>query len=257
MTVESAKYIADLNPAYPGASDPVVEGDDHIRLIKKTIEETLVNGSAPVFMVHMATAGTGNEYTVAPTPPITALPKGSVVRFTANRDNTGPSTLKVNNLAPLPIMQGDKELQEGMIVATQSYTAVYDGVAFQLEETRVLDILPVVTLRSVTKVNAGGTAGQTRNVNLLDASSSNIVEVTIVPGTTVNLKVPNIPKPGRYAIIIKYSTTAGNPATIRLPTNMVVANTSYRLGEVLGKIDLVEIVSDGVKMYAKVYEAFQ
>ena len=35
--------IADLNPAYPQADDPVSQGDNHVRLIKKAIKDTFPN----------------------------------------------------------------------------------------------------------------------------------------------------------------------------------------------------------------------
>ena len=38
MTVESATYVSQLNPAYPAASDNISEGDDHIRLVKSVLQ---------------------------------------------------------------------------------------------------------------------------------------------------------------------------------------------------------------------------
>jgi hypothetical protein len=38
MTVESATYISQLNPAYPAAGDNISEGDDHVRLIKSVLQ---------------------------------------------------------------------------------------------------------------------------------------------------------------------------------------------------------------------------
>ena len=40
MSVETATYISDLNPSFPTATDGMKEGDDHIRLIKSTIQAT-------------------------------------------------------------------------------------------------------------------------------------------------------------------------------------------------------------------------
>ncbi|MBF4178910.1 hypothetical protein [Lelliottia nimipressuralis] len=51
MPVESATYITDLVPDWPvGASDFVKEGDDHIRGIKKCIQNTLPNMNVAVTM---------------------------------------------------------------------------------------------------------------------------------------------------------------------------------------------------------------
>lgn len=43
MPVETFNYIADLDPNYPGASDAMLQGDDHIRGIKTTLLNTFPN----------------------------------------------------------------------------------------------------------------------------------------------------------------------------------------------------------------------
>lgn len=43
MTVETATYLKHLNPSYPEDGDLIKEGDDHIRLIKKTLRNTFKN----------------------------------------------------------------------------------------------------------------------------------------------------------------------------------------------------------------------
>lgn len=43
MTVETATNISQLNATYPAASDPKSEGDDHLRLIKSTLQATFPN----------------------------------------------------------------------------------------------------------------------------------------------------------------------------------------------------------------------
>lgn len=49
MTVETATYISQLNPAYPAAGDARSEGDDHIRLNKAVLQNQFTNlGAAAV-----------------------------------------------------------------------------------------------------------------------------------------------------------------------------------------------------------------
>jgi len=49
MPLESAAYIADLNPAYPTTGDSAGVGDDHIRMIKQVLQNTFPNiGDNPV-----------------------------------------------------------------------------------------------------------------------------------------------------------------------------------------------------------------
>lgn len=43
MGLESATYINDLNTSNPTGSDLRSEGDDHLRLIKKTLKNTFPN----------------------------------------------------------------------------------------------------------------------------------------------------------------------------------------------------------------------
>lgn len=40
MTIETATYVTDLNTAYPATSDPMSQGDDHLRLIKSVVKST-------------------------------------------------------------------------------------------------------------------------------------------------------------------------------------------------------------------------
>lgn len=49
MPVENATYIKDLNADWPvGKSDFVSEGDDHFRMMKKTLQNTIPNADAPI-----------------------------------------------------------------------------------------------------------------------------------------------------------------------------------------------------------------
>ena len=52
MTVESATYISDLDDTLPLASGPIGEGDDHLRLIKSTIQATFPNVAGAVTLTH-------------------------------------------------------------------------------------------------------------------------------------------------------------------------------------------------------------
>jgi hypothetical protein len=52
MGLESATYIHQLNSANPTASDQQLQGDDHIRLIKSTLQATLPNVTGVVTPTH-------------------------------------------------------------------------------------------------------------------------------------------------------------------------------------------------------------
>ena len=48
MTVENAQFISELNPALPPGSDPLAEGDDHLRVIKQATQQSFPNVDAVV-----------------------------------------------------------------------------------------------------------------------------------------------------------------------------------------------------------------
>lgn len=49
MPIENATYISELNPDWPvGSSDFVSQGDDHFRMMKKTLQNTLPNANGPI-----------------------------------------------------------------------------------------------------------------------------------------------------------------------------------------------------------------
>lgn len=52
MSIETANYITELDLAYPRPIDPISEGDNHIRLIKKVLHDTFPNAYEAVNGVH-------------------------------------------------------------------------------------------------------------------------------------------------------------------------------------------------------------
>lgn len=49
MPIENATYISELNPDWPvGSSDFVSQGDDQLRMMKKTLQNTFPNANAPI-----------------------------------------------------------------------------------------------------------------------------------------------------------------------------------------------------------------
>lgn len=47
MALETATYIADLDPANPPGTDPVAQADDHLRMIKQVLQNTFPNQTEP------------------------------------------------------------------------------------------------------------------------------------------------------------------------------------------------------------------
>lgn len=63
MSVESANYINQLNTAYPRTDDLISEGDDHIRLVKRTLIQTFPAITGPVNVSDSQLNAMGNAFT--------------------------------------------------------------------------------------------------------------------------------------------------------------------------------------------------
>ena len=60
MGLESATYISDLVTTNPTASDPKSAGDDHLRLIKSTLQNTFAQGTYTPTIAGVTNYTTGN-----------------------------------------------------------------------------------------------------------------------------------------------------------------------------------------------------
>lgn len=90
------------------------------------------DGSAP--LDYALDTGAANAYVIALTPALTAQVAGMPIKFKAASDNTGASTLKVNDLAPVAIKKNyNQDLVPGDIKAGQIITVSFDGVNYQME----------------------------------------------------------------------------------------------------------------------------
>ena len=104
----------------------------------------------------VATAGTGNDYTITAAETITTYATGQRFLIRADRANTGASTLNVDSVGATAIQRYDSagvlqdlvadEIQQGEI-----HQVTYDGTRFVLislplrEVTKVIGLVPIVT----------------------------------------------------------------------------------------------------------------
>lgn len=121
MGLEAGTYIQDLNQSNPvGATDPKAQGDDHLRLIKSTLKNTLPNASR-AFYFNSAENITGNLTVdsadenklvtadasggaIAVTLPVSSISTGMFVYFvktdnSANAVTIAPSSGTINGAA--------------------------------------------------------------------------------------------------------------------------------------------------------------
>lgn len=107
MTVEAATYINDLQPVNPPSTDPVSQGDDHLRLIKQVLQNTIIGASrqwqipsavaisttGPITKangestIYVSTAGGAVTLTL---PALVALDAGWKVRFVKTSSDVNP-----------------------------------------------------------------------------------------------------------------------------------------------------------------------
>ena len=81
MTVETATYISDLNPLFPGSADLKSEGDDHMRLTKSVIKTTFPNITGAVTATQ---AGLNSASSVASSGTFPGVPITGVTNITAS-----------------------------------------------------------------------------------------------------------------------------------------------------------------------------
>src|SRR5215469_887039 len=114
MPLETATYILQLVPTNPPGTDQVLQGDDHIRLVKTCLKNSFVGYTGPGLPT---STGTVNAQVVTFASAPTALQAGMRALFTPGFTNTGPCTLNVNGLGPLPLNVNGVALAGGELVA--------------------------------------------------------------------------------------------------------------------------------------------
>ena len=79
-------------------------------------------------------SGEANAVKVNLSPAVQTLPAGMLLFVKVANDNTGKTTLQINNCAAKPVYLADQEIGEGMLKAGQEYIFFYNSVldAFQL-----------------------------------------------------------------------------------------------------------------------------
>ncbi|MDE3023858.1 MAG: hypothetical protein KGI54_18735, partial [Pseudomonadota bacterium] len=140
MSLETAEYIGNLVATNPTASDPKSQGDDHLRLIKSTIQNSFP-GAAGAVVIAGTDGGVADAYTLTPTPALPSYTAKSIVVFTPNATNTTTTpTLNISALGAVTIKGVDgNALSAGDLVSGVTYEAVYNGTNFVLRSQVPID----------------------------------------------------------------------------------------------------------------------
>lgn len=103
MALETATYIADLNAANPTGTDPVAQGDDHLRLIKAVLQTTFPDVATSHIKATTNQATTGTNDTTYMTPKKVADAIAALA--------PGGTTLTVKELDGSPSIAGVTEIK--------------------------------------------------------------------------------------------------------------------------------------------------
>jgi len=161
MPLESGDFISDLDPNNPvGAIDPVSQGDDHLRLIKKTIVQTFPNINAAMTLTdeQLNAAFVTNEPTTVEQP--TTFLESSIYEHTkgvAGEDTTSVAR-NMARVSALNILElGDTGLPEtrisaGAVIKVFANAAdVAEFVPFAAGALNLLDVDGVTSGRAVAE----------------------------------------------------------------------------------------------------------
>ena len=142
MTVETATYINQLDSSKPASGDARSEGDDHMRLLKSTLQATFPNITGAVTPTHtqlnnvflgqasyVAGGGSADAYTASVnTTQITSYSDGLTLLVKSPTTNTGASTINVNSLGVKTIVRNDgTTLSAGDLVSGSIFTITYNS----------------------------------------------------------------------------------------------------------------------------------
>ena len=227
MALESGNYINDLAITNPTSSDPKSQGDDHLRLIKTVLKETL-NGFTGAILVTATDTGTATGHVLTPSTALVGYTPMLCLLYKAAVTNTGALTVNVSGLGVRSIKtMAGADPTAGDIVAGYPMLLMYDGTNFvtlggseflsktgnqKLTGNFTVDGNELVTgtLGVTSNTTVGGTLGVTGKATLNEA----VGLTRIVGDNTTNLATTEFA-----------TTSTANEAAIRLAAdNLEIAN---------------------------------
>lgn len=235
MGLETATYINQLNVNNPDdVTDYVSGGDDHIRLLKRTIQQTFPYVTGPIVAnqddltktKYLVDSGTTNQVIVSPAIAWSSYDagKGFIVKIAAT--NTGSTTAKVSALSPVTILDSTgAALQDGTLIAGSIHSLIYDGTNFRLQDSNGVFTNTNLKITSANSVNASiantktgtlslGTNGHS-NILLNADGSLNLGAVSLTVPLLTEWAAGNFPmsgtiSAGSFSTTGSYTTTGGN-----------------------------------------------
>ena len=129
----------------------------------RALEGMIARGLGDTILSTLATAGSGNTYTLTPNRTITSYTDGQHFRVEANHTNTGAATLNVSSLGAKAVVLTDgSTLHAGAMTLGGKYDLVYDGAQFFLLNPTSTDAQIKADYESNSDTNAYTDAEQTK-----------------------------------------------------------------------------------------------
>lgn len=247
MALETGNWVGDLDPANPPGGDPKSMGDDHLRLIKKSLRDSFAGFTGAV-LVTGVDGGAINAYTLTPATTLPSYSARMIAVFAPTVTNNGPATLEISGLGAKALVSvaGQPLLSNDLIVGSV-YAAFYDGTQFrlnsvtqnyvnQLSFTAALPAQPggvsQYELRSIGGVaswalrSSETRSARTSNVQLAETDLHTLVEITA--GTFTQTFKPAAQLMNGWSIRLKNSGTGD----IELESPAAVSTTSASVKDI-------------------------
>lgn len=173
MALETGTYANDLVITNPTATDPKSQGDDHIRLLKKVIKNTLP-GFTGAAIVTGTESGAANAYVLTPATALVAYTAPMLCAFIPTASNTGASTINISSLGVKSIKtQAGLDPIAGTLSAGVPTLLSYNGTTFTIIGITSAELTAAVF--AATLPSQTGNAGKTIYTNGTSAYWSNAI----------------------------------------------------------------------------------
>jgi hypothetical protein len=230
--------IADLNPAYPQADDPVSQGDNHVRLIKKALKDTFPNIDGTV----LPSEDELNQLVGQDLPGDVTDLEGRVTKNEADI---------ANNAADIATNASNIATNAGNIASNDSDIANLDSRVNALENAPAPGLIPH-GLNEHTDVNTSGAAegyvlgfvgGQWVPIEM--KGGSGMIKIVDQPSNVGDFNLE--PTQMAYVANVQGPTNSPRSYTLIVPDGMVFA-FEYMFAIGYGSIELNNLVIDGVNV---------
>lgn len=213
MALETGNYINDLVITNPTSNDPKSAGDDHLRLLKKTLKETL-NGFTGAILVTATDTGNATAHVLTPSTALIGYTPMLCLLYLPAITNTGAVTVNVSGLGAKSIktMYGANPTS-GDIIANVPMLLMYNGTNFLLlAGAGFMGLTGSQTLTGNLTITGSESVSGTSNLTTVVISGS-----ATAPTLTVN---DNSTKISTTAFV---TTAVANEATLRVAADVLLA----------------------------------